>query len=368
VTDSLHITGSATAYRLYDVGYSVALDRAIELLGERTRGRPLPQRLEARGIQVRNPPLLAHLGSCDVSLPDFGLTRANVSVHLFDFGVCSLRLALQPPSAIPWNEYATFASAVNAAELVPLFDAQLTALEQRIGAAIERPRRSAVSEDYIVFRITRLEDPHGRAQSPDVLTDEQLVPLLLGERRPLSANARGELLQHRFSYYSDDLALVTWDNALVVEPREGDLDIEYVVEFANALLLELRVYDAELDAELPPLYDRIEAARRQRRPFTLQFRRVLSELQTRVADITEVTERAENAFKVLDDVYLARVYDAALQLFRATAWRRGIERKLQIFRDTYSMLNAESQATRAELLEIAIVALIVLEVILGLVR
>ena len=42
-----------------------------------------------------------------------------------------------------------------------------------------------------------------------------------------------------------------------------------------------------------------------------------------------------------------------------------IDRKLAIMRDTYAMLNDESQAARAEILEIAIVLLIVAEIVLG---
>jgi uncharacterized Rmd1/YagE family protein len=67
-------------------------------------------------------------------------------------------------------------------------------------------------------------------------------------------------------------------------------------------------------------------------------------------------------------VYLARVYSAALELFRGRTWRAGIDRKLAILRDTYAMLNGETQAARSETLEIAIVLLIVLEVIMGLAR
>ena len=91
-------------------------------------------------------------------------------------------------------------------------------------------------------------------------------------------------------------------------------------------------------------------------------------MQTLVAATTEVVERAENALKVTDDVYLARVYSAALDVFRARHWRAGIDRKLTIIRETYEMLNAEAQAARGEVLEIAIVALIVLEIVLSFFR
>jgi hypothetical protein len=95
---------------------------------------------------------------------------------------------------------------------------------------------------------------------------------------------------------------------------------------------------------------------------------VLADVQTLVADVTEVVERAENSLKVTEDVYLARIYDAALVLFRASAWRRGIEQKLAIFRETYAMLNDEAQAARSELLEFLVLLVIVAELVLALFR
>jgi hypothetical protein len=99
---------------------------------------------------------------------------------------------------------------------------------------------------------------------------------------------------------------------------------------------------------------------------TRRFSPVLAAMQAQVADITETIERVDNALKVTDDVHLARIYGSALEIFREAAWRRGIERKLAIVRETYAMLNDESQAVRAELLEIAIVLLIVGEIVLSL--
>jgi len=61
-------------------------------------------------------------------------------------------------------------------------------------------------------------------------------------------------------------------------------------------------------------------------------------------------------------------FDVALDVFRARQWRAGIDRKLSIIRETYGMLNAESQSARGEVLEVAIVALIVIEIVLSLFR
>ena len=363
------VDAAAIAYRLYDIGYEIDLDRASALFAPDAATRERPARNEAQALQITNPPLFVALGTEYLTI-DGAEHRADVSARLFDFGTCSLQLRIEAPKALSWDAFTIFGNAVDASPaLGSIFTRHLEALRSRVAPAVERPNLASVVEDYVVFRITRLTDERGAVLGTDVLTDEHIVPLLLRERRQLSLDARRELLPHRFSYYADDLTILTWDNALVVEARGDDRDVEYILEFANAQLLELRFYDAVLDAELPAMYDRIAATRGRVSPLpTWRYRPLLARLQTRVADVTETVERVENALKVTDDVYLARIYAAALELFRGNAWRRGIERKLSIVRETYAMLNAEAQAARAELLEIAIIALIVIEIVVGLRR
>jgi hypothetical protein len=147
------------------------------------------------------------------------------------------------------------------------------------------------------------------------LTDEHVARLLFGESRPLSESARRDLLSPRFSYFEDDLAVLTWNGALIVEPSTDDTDVEYVLEFANAQLLELRFYDSVLDRQIPRIYDEVAAARRGFHLIGRRYSRLLAALQGRVADATELVERVENSLKVTDDVYLARIYAAALEIF-----------------------------------------------------
>jgi hypothetical protein len=365
----LTLDGAAVVYRLFDIGYAIELDAAATLLAPNGPARTRPARIEAQALQIANPPVSVSLGAREV-LVDGVPCRAQLAARLFDFGVCSIQLEVAAPENATWDDFAQFARGVQASSAVAeLLSRELAALREHIASAIERPGLAPVSEEYIVFRILALRDARGARAPVQELSDELLAPLLLGEQRPLARQALDSLLTHRFSYYADDLAVLTWENALVVEPQSTDRDVEYILEFANAQLLELRVYDALLDAELPVMYDRIAAARERRQPLpTRRFQSVLSDLQTRVADVTETVERAENGLKVTDDVYLARVYGGALDLFRATAWRRGIERKLEIFRETYDMLNSEAQAARSELLELVIIVVIVAELVLGLVR
>jgi hypothetical protein len=285
-----------------------------------------------------------------------------LSARIYDFAVCSVRLSVESRSDT-WGEFSEFGTAFDASVDVAaaLADA-LTDLAERIRPAIDRPGISSVVEDYVVFRVDA-PSPAGVAS----LTDDDLAHLLLHEPRPLSQPERRRFLANRFSYYADDLVIITWDNALVVEPQSDDEDVEFVLEFANAQLLELRVYDDELDTELPALYDRIEARRRGLSRFR-QPRQLMVDLQSRVAAITEIVERAENAFKVTEDAYLAGIYTSALELFRARSWRLGIDRKLQIFRETYAMLDAEARAARGEFMEIVVILLIGAELAVGLLR
>ena len=351
--------GRATLYRLYDVGYDIDLTRAAELVAPDAVGPRRPRRGEAAAIVTPRPPLTVDL-----------VAEPAVTAAIFDFGVVSMRLQVAPEREGSWADFVRFAAGVhNGPELRAELDRCVRELLERLRPAVVRPAIAEVAEEYIVFRAGSLCDPDGGLFDPSRLPADALARLLLNESRPLSPSALQDLLPHRFSYTADDFVALTWESALVVEPDLHDEDVEYVLEFANAQLLELRVFDALLDAELPRLYDRVAAVRtaspvQVARP----YRRLLAGLQTQVADVTEIIERAENALKMTDDVYLARIYSAALEIFRGAAWRRGIDRKLDIMRATYAMLNAESQAVRGEALEISIVLLIVLEVVLSFVR
>ena len=84
--------------------------------------------------------------------------------------------------------------------------------------------------------------------------------------------------------------------------------------------------------------------------------------------MSELRERVDNALRVTEDVYLARFYTAALELFRVPVMEASVDRKLSMIRETYTALYEEASAGRTALMELAIVVLIAIEIVLALLR
>lgn len=370
------VVGAVVLYRLYDVGYEIDLEHTLDFFATTPEEREAlrlklerRQRAEAQAVRIKNPPVTVALGNERFEAGG-RFHDAQVSARIFDFGVVSLRMRSETPGPLAWTAFAAFGDAAELSRGArAAFDRRIRELAERIAPAIGRLQIAPVSEDYVVYRITRIETAGGEALPAGAVRQLDVAPLLLNEDRPISDQARKELLPHWFSYYPDDLSILTWNTALVLDPAEGESDVQLILEFANAQLLELRYYDALLDAELPRMYDRIASARKGGIGGLLgrRYAPLLTSLQTLVADSTEIVERTQNALKVTDDIFLARVYAAALELFRERAWRAGIDHKLAIIHQTYAMLNAESMAARNEVLEIAVVVLILVEIVIAVV-
>ena len=321
-------------------------------------------RAEPKAITFGVSPVEIALGPVELSTAD-GVQAGSARARVYDFGAVSLLLRC-PISDVPWSGLVNRVIALDrAAMATPLWPELLGRAQALIAPAMVRPGEVTVEEDYFITTLQHLDRP---VTADELLATVDLVPLLSGERHALSEGARADLLRNRFSYYPTDLAVVTWDHAVLLEPT-GERDVGDVLEVANAQLLELRYYDELLDAELPRMYARVEETRRVGGGLARRrYAGLARSLYTLVAEVTETTERVDNALKVTEDVYLARIYGAALELFRVAAWGAAVQRKLAIIRDTYTALYDEAGTSRAELLEIAIVVLIVIELVLALLR
>ncbi len=351
-------TGHVTAMRLFDVANAIDLTRA-EALWARPGARSRLTGTPPKAVSFGDPPLGLSLPPLRLELPG-GAVEAAATARLYIFGVITLALRV-PADGLDWPALAALTNAMQLAEGDPAWQAALAPLLAAIGPALDRPAQSGLEEDYLITTVHGFTEPVSAAA---IGTEIDLVPLLSGEVRRLADGARADLLSRRFSYYTDDLVVLTWDRAFIYEPRR-DTDVADVLEVANAQLLEMRYYDELLDAELPRMYDLVEATRSWRRG-PRRFASLARRLYALVAEVTELTEKVDNALQVTEDVYLARVYAAALELFRVQPVSDAVDRKLAIIRDTYAALYDEAASGRAGFMEALVVALIAVEILLAL--
>ena len=363
-------SGNVTALRLFDLAYAVDLVQAERLWASQARqgARSRLTGTPPKAVSFGDPPLglvlppttllLAHAnGPVEV--------EASVQARLYAFGVVTLAVQV-PADGLDWAAFSARVNAVDAAigpqTDIAFWHRLLDILRGPIGPALTKPNRSDLEEDYLVATVHAFDGP---VPAASLGREIDLVPLLSGEARRLAEGARADLLSRRFSYYTDDLVILTWDRAFIYEPT-GDTDVTDVIEIANAQFLQMRYYDELLDAELPRMYDLVEEATRRLSRGPRRFAGLARRLYTLVAEVTELTEKVDNALQVTEDVYLARVYAAALDLFRVKAVSAAVDRKLAIIRDTYAALYDEAASSRAGLMEAAIIGLIIVEIVLAL--
>jgi uncharacterized Rmd1/YagE family protein len=79
-----------------------------------------------------------------------------------------------------------------------------------------------------------------------------------------------------------------------------------------------------------------------------------------------MTERLENAVKIVGDFYLARLYQRAVGRFRLLAWQETVLRKQKLVADVNALLGDAADTSRSELLEVAVIALILVEILAAL--
>jgi hypothetical protein len=359
--------GTIRVYRLFDVADAIDLPRAEALLAAPASRLKLGGS-RSSAVEIPRPPLHVVLGRRE--LPLAAAPRpAEASAHLIDYGVVSVvyKLPVAPGTdladLIPLTEELV-------SEPTPALDAaargEAEELARALAPALERPHRWEGLETFLVVMVRRLEEP---APAQEVLRGAPVARLLVGETspRPLSAEEEQDVTKHSFSYLDDDLAVVDWNSAFLLEPS-GVMDIPDLLEFATAHLLELRYYDALLDRELNVLYDEMAAGGAAPNVFTRRYLRLQRRTAALLLELSEMVERLENAVKIVGDFYLARVYQSAVRRFRLPAWQETVLRKQKLLAEANQLLKNEADTRRGELLELMVIFLILWEVVFSFVR
>ena len=173
-------------------------------------------------------------------------------------------------------------------------------------------RAAFLSEDYLVVVGDRICDADDRRAISWPTRSDEIATLVRGERQTLSRQERDEVLRNRLSYLADDLVVPTWNAAFVYDTEAGAQAALEIFEFANSQLLEFRYYDQLLDRELGVASTRCCSSRAGTTSGSgSRYRRAARQVHALFIDVNELTDRTENALKIVGDVYAARLFALA---------------------------------------------------------
>lgn len=341
-------------YRIYDIGREIDLDWLEKALAQNYfTARTSFVRVKPKSIMLEDPPLMIQMNPIRVER-DGRPFEFSVVARVYDIGVISFCFIYENP------------------------DAEIAKLEE---IAFLFAGQEGLADFYVQYLKTLGEiiRPHikGFAINPDFYEDYTIyvtdrrddsvdpVAFLIGEKTNISLQMREEIIKNSLSYTTDDLAILSWDSALLCNP-DSPTDLIDLIEFANVQVLELRYDDRELTREMGKMYDDIEHADRSS-PFlrSRQYHAIMVKLMETSAEISETIEKVNNLIKVTEDVYYARVYATALKVLRSSQWSESVSRKIDVIQENYSMLSDEVRIQHSNFLEWVIIILIALEVVLA---
>lgn len=187
-----------------------------------------------------------------------------------------------------------------------------------------------------------------RREVAAVLTQEQEV-------EKLSEQEATESTSRYISYYQNDLIVVDWDAALVIDEPADFGEVLYVMELANLHLAELEAYDRLLDRSLERSY------RDMRRRAYRRRSEMLFELREIRIDLARYTDELSNITKFFGDWHLARVYEMISGRFHLPDWHKNVDEKLRTLDNLYQLLQHDQSNRWMLILEITIVLLFIID-------
>lgn len=360
--------GKILVYRFFEIGSEVDLEVVTGLMQQKQNTTRF--RLDRPGktsLVIATAPLTVHLGTIDLSLQGQKI-QAELDIRVWHFGGMSLSFHILIPENCSWNELVKIAAWLERdQELDLVARAKARDFQAEIKSAITIQNDWSTYEDYVIYFLQEMTGVENGAI--DLFEKADVAALMMAETNErLSEQVKKAVRDTSYQYSRDDLAVIDWNSALVIEPS-GSMDVPMVLEFANSQLLEMRYYDDLLDEKLDTLYKSVAG----KKPGILSniYSRHAEEAGQIYLEIAEVVENVENSLKVVGDFYLATIFRVASQRFRFSDWQKSINEKLSNLAEVSKLLHSRVAESRSHLLELTIIILIAIEVIpfvIGLLR
>lgn len=353
------LSGSFRIVYCFDVAEEIELDALRQTLGAEKAGREPTFRPPTPGyVGFERPPVGERVGA----LKNRAGQELQARLRYFDYGVVSLEL--EYPFELDWAELIDLSGRwIAGPEWEELAQATVKGLVERVRAALRKPYGEWSSEDYYIVELRDARDGQGVPLSAANLLahhGEYLARIVRGEHQALSEAERHEVLSSSMSYSPMDLLVVGWTAAVVYDPQpDSAAPIVQLLEYANTQLLEFRHYNDVLTRVLKQVYAVMD--RRAGLFWRWRLAGQAAELNTIRLDMTELTERTDNAIKFLSDMFYARVYRLAASKIGVLDYRRLVEQKLGTAGELYRSMVEEFHQGRAFVLELLVVIILMIE-------
>ena len=348
------LTGSALALILYDVGEEIELDQLRQASG----ARPIEGVLKHPSPEYagfRRPPVAQDTGELRLVSGE----RLKTRIKFYDYGVISL--LFETSFAGDWGQWIELASRwMASAEFERLAHQLVSEQMKRLGSAVAKAYPQWLWENYFIFHVAEVT---GSPTAPELIAryGDQIAQIVRGETSPLSETEKNEVLQAQLSYYPRDVVVIGWLGAFVYDTAAGAQTTLDLLEHSNSQLLEFRHYDELLTRELEAGHRFLESGSPILRRWRLA--REGARLQRVTIDVTELTERTENAIKFLSDMFSARLYNLAAARVGVNDYRSLVEQKLRTAGNLYSFMIGEFHQARTFALELMVVIILIIELV-----
>ena len=357
-------TGRVVYLYAFDVAYEMSRRPVTELLGQ-------PVAEFAVDTSRRNPRHLFFFRPQMVRLPVLervgpkGAVRVERVVKLLPVGAISITVSV-PFAVESLDGLVGFHD-------VEFKDGSLTAEVRRLAEDVRHELRANYvrpvphlmdEEAYTVFcldaPLTGADGKRIRAEDWFLHHRRDVAALLTQETdvHQLSHQEAEESTARYLSYYENDLVVMDWDAAVVID-EPGDFDgTLYVMELANLQLAELEAYDRLLDDALERCYRDLATNSKRGRS------KVLRELREIRIDLARLSDELSNITKFFGDWHNARIYENISARFHLGDWHRTIDNKLKTLDNLYQILSHDQNNRYMLILEVTIVLLFIIDLVI----
>lgn len=352
--------GKVLVYRVFDIGSEIDLDKVEALFEDKKlKERFKLDRKHNMSLIISSSPVSVQLGNFEIPLFD-STANAELIAKVWHFGTVSLCFQIPIPENTNWPELVRIANWIEKDAQIEIFARdKARQFQHDIMNAIQGPAEWNMNEDYVTYFIQELSGFNGPMAS--IVEKIDIPALILAETKEmLSDQMKKGILDNTFQYSKDDLVVVDWNSALVIEPN-GSMDVPLIIEFALNQLLEMRYYDDLLDQRLNTLYNAVVG--RKKGLFSNRYSQLAEEAGQIYLEISEIVENVENSFKTVGDFYLATIFRNTSKRFRFDDWKGSINEKLQNLAEVSKLLHSEVSESRNQTMEMIVVLLIAIEVL-----